>query len=756
MRSRRFAAATALLLLGACSDIGGQATDDATTTTVDAPAEAGAVEAGSADDDSATTDAENADAAENDDVDDEPADDGRISWAPTGSGGGGAFSAPSVAADGTLLVGSDLSGAYLSRTGGSWTALGASRGLTDTHVSATVFAPGRSDVFLLGTDGGIHRSLDGGSSVDRVADGGYTTALVAIADESFLAARAPQWNETGTSIWRSDDLGGTWTELSPPPRSDAYVLGFRLDLGDADRVLAISGPSRFAVGAAAVFESLDDGETWAELPLPGPPSDLRQTDDGAWWLTTTTAPIDGDSLGSGTLYRSTDLTGWTAVAGDLTGVIAPTPDEGDGAVAVFDLGRWNRSPDTAPVVFADADGVVAAPLPGDRWNAGWSSAPWAFEFGFDGAIRTSTVTADGDLVWVNGQFVHRSDGDGAQPLHTFASDSGWASTGIDNTVAVAVSVSPHDPDDVLAGYLDLGLWASADGGGAWESRNDPAWTGAWGGAGGNATAVAHDPNDPDAAWAALGGDIGDGPVHLIRRSGGIGARVWDEVSLPEGALRVTDLALGSDDPAVAVVVDGVLLVAPDRTVDEPVWAPVTDCDDGCQVVTTSGSGWYVGGASGVWAVSSTGAAVRVLLVEGSVGEPAWWSPAYAGVSDVDVARGGAEVWVAATGADGGFWQSTDGADTWTRVVADGWARGVDVDDRVPGRVLVASSSATLSGGYDTSSDGVRVSADGGRSFTEANGDLPWPFALRVVTGPGVLWTVSPGVGLAVADDPLAD
>ena len=754
MRSRFVAMSMALALAG-CSVVDDLTADDAdgdagaATTTVHADE---AVDDGAGEIDPAPFD--DAD----DESDDEPGEDGRISWAPTGSGGGGAFSAPSVAADGTLLVGSDLSGAYLSRTGGSWTTLGASRGLTDTHVSATVFAPGRSDVFVLGTDGGIHRSLDGGTSIERVADGGYTTALVAVADETFLAARAPEWNQTGTSIWRSDDLGGTWSELAPPPRPDAYILGFRLDLTDADRVLALSGPSRFAVGAAAVFESADDGATWVELPLPGPPADLRQTGDGTWWLTTNTAPAEDDptGVGSGSLYRSTDLIEWTAVVGDLTGVIVPTPDDGDGAIAVFDLDRWNRAADTAPVVFADLDGLVAAPLPGDAWNAGWSSAPWAFEFGFDGAVRTSTVTADGELVWVNGQFVYRSDGSDAQPLHTFASDSGWASTGVDNTVAIAVSVSPHDADDVIAGYLDLGLWVSTDGGGAWESRNDPAWTAAWLGAGGNATAVAHDPLDPDAAWAALGGDIGADPVHLVRRSGGPGERTWSEVALPDDASRVTDLAPAASSLAIAVVVDGTLVVAPDRTAESPEWTAVTDCDDGCQVVVESGTGWFVGGSAGLWSVSSAGISTRVLLVEGSTGEPSWWSPAYAGVSDVDTARNGAEVWVAVTGADGGFWQSTDGADTWTRALEDGWARGVDVDDRVPGRVLVASSSATLSGGFDATSDGLRVSVDGGRSFTDADGDLPWPFALRVVTGPGVLWAVSPGVGLAVADDPLAD
>ena len=182
---------------------------------------------------------------------------------------------------------------------------------------------------------------------------------------------------------------------------------------------------------------------------------------------------------------------------------------------------------------------------------------------------------------------------------------------------------------------------------------------------------------------------------------------------------------------------------------------MTSCDVGCQVVEPTDRGWLAGGAAGIWAVSGGGVAFKVLAIEGSVGESAWYLPAYAGVSDLSVARGGGEIWAAVTGADGGFWRSDDDGDSWSLVVADGWARSVDVDDRVPGRVLTASSSATLSGGFDESSGGLQVSLDGGRTFESVDGDLPWPFGLRVVTGPGVLWAVSPGVGLAVADDRLA-
>ncbi len=746
MRGRRrlVAAVPALvLLLGGCSldavdpGLRSDATASSTTTEV-------------AEDVATPTDGEVAAETDTDAPEDDPAisSDGRWRWAASGPGGGGSFSAPSVAVTGDVLVGSDLSGAYLRLAGSAgWTLLGADRGLTDTHVSATVFDPDNAEVFLLGTDGGIHRTLDGGRTIERVADGGYTTALVATGGGRFLAARAPEWNESGTSIWVSEDRGATWVELAAAPRADAYVLGFRSDPATPERLLALSGPSRFAPGASAVFESLDGGATWAELPLPGAPLDLRHDRDGAWWLST----AEG---GTGTVFRSDDLVEWEIVAADLTGVVIPVPgdDTAGDVVRIADLGRWSRDPAVAPVVAIGADGTPTDLPAEDGWDPGWSSAPWAFEFGFDGAVRSSAVTADGGLVWVNGQFVFELDADGrtARPLHTQVSDSGWVSAGIDNTVPFDVSVSPFDPDDVLVGFADLGLWASADGGGSWNGLNTPEWTGAWNGAGGNATAVAHDPTRADRAWAVLGGDIGDGPPVLLRRDGDADRGVWVAVAGPaDDPTRITDLTVAADG-GLGVVVDGTAWLGSVDGDGPVVWSELTDCGDGCQVVAAGGTSWFAGGPSGVFDAEGP-----VLTVEGSEGEPAWWSPAYGGVSDLAVVRGGAEIWAAVTGPDGGFWQSVDGGTSWTLALADGWARGVSVADDVPGRVLVTSSSATMAGGYDPTSTGVQISTDGGRTFADATGDLPWPFGLRVAAADDVVWVASPGRGPVVAEDPFA-
>ena len=63
-------------------------------------------------------------------------------WININPGGGGAFTTVAAGPTGTIIAGSDLSGAYRSRDRGlSWDAIGSNRGLERTHVSAVGFDP---------------------------------------------------------------------------------------------------------------------------------------------------------------------------------------------------------------------------------------------------------------------------------------------------------------------------------------------------------------------------------------------------------------------------------------------------------------------------------------------------------------------------------------------------------------------------------------------------------------------------------------
>lgn len=85
-----------------------------------------------------------------------------LRWTPSGPGGGGALASPSVSATGsTVIIGSDLGGAYRSTDGGiSWTVIGAGNRLYSTHVDAVVDHPSLDGTVFLGTDNGVYRSTN--------------------------------------------------------------------------------------------------------------------------------------------------------------------------------------------------------------------------------------------------------------------------------------------------------------------------------------------------------------------------------------------------------------------------------------------------------------------------------------------------------------------------------------------------------------------------------------------------------------------
>ncbi len=82
-----------------------------------------------------------------------------LSWESSGPGGGGALASPSMSKKGSIIIGSDLGGAYRSTNGGAlWSAIGLNHGLLSTHVDATAFHPTIDGIVFLGTGNGIYKS----------------------------------------------------------------------------------------------------------------------------------------------------------------------------------------------------------------------------------------------------------------------------------------------------------------------------------------------------------------------------------------------------------------------------------------------------------------------------------------------------------------------------------------------------------------------------------------------------------------------
>ena len=87
-------------------------------------------------------------------------------WVRTNPGGGGAIAMVGATADGTIVTASDLSGTYISsNNGASWKVIGATKGLTKTHISALGFHATNGNTFIIGTAIGAFKTKNGGDTV---------------------------------------------------------------------------------------------------------------------------------------------------------------------------------------------------------------------------------------------------------------------------------------------------------------------------------------------------------------------------------------------------------------------------------------------------------------------------------------------------------------------------------------------------------------------------------------------------------------
>ena len=205
----------------------------------------------------------------------EPRAGGRPEWtAPLGLGGGGAMFVPAISpADPRLmLLGCDMTGSYRSTDGGRNWEMIHYRELTDTTqvrpvwhptdpavafavndrsgtlkvtrdsgktwsvvpgvlagVSAIAVDPGRPELMLVGGDGNLHRSTNGGRTWKKV--GGYRGHLLGFhLDQTSPAEARTCLAATDRGLLRSDDAGASWNEVAgglPAGKMVAFAGGSR-------------------------------------------------------------------------------------------------------------------------------------------------------------------------------------------------------------------------------------------------------------------------------------------------------------------------------------------------------------------------------------------------------------------------------------------------------------------------------------------------------------------------------------------------
>lgn len=693
------------------------------------------------------------------------------SWQRTNPGGGGSFATVGAGPTGQIIVGSDLGGAYYSwDKGQTWEVYGATKGLTNTHVSAVGFHPTNGSIFYLGTDAGIYRSGNGGSSLSQVLANGYITdiQIASVNPNIGYAAYHPTYDSPNGEVWKTTNNGLTWSKVSTNLPSGLRLLKIVVAPTDANVLYALSGSGRFACTVAEVYKSTNGGQSWTSVSTSlAPVLDIAIHPNNANILYASTMNADcaneyyWDGL-AGNFYESTNAgQSWTPKA-NQTGWIwikkdAPT------TIRMIDPREsfpWNPDAGTWESTNSGQDWTKVATI--DSWNTGYiDSHFWSYGPAFDGITKTlgADLSNPNHLFWVNSQYVYGTFDGGRtfQPLHTqTVTENTWQSRGIDNVVMFDLEINEANPDILYAGMWDMGLWRSLNGGQSWESCNHPDYSGRWDGNGGNTSTVISDPMRSNVVWANLQGDS-DQSAHLVKSTQNGDKDSWQ---LSNSGLPTTNALYGLSLDTNSPTNQRKLFV----TASGNVYRSTNDGNNWSSVLTNGGLRFtavdrfnpnlvYAGGENGFWRSTNGGTTWQEMgltamrgTISGTIREWGW-----EGVFNIHVDNHQTGwVYVAATGAGKGLFRSKDGGVNWEKLITDDYMRAVAVSPQDGNKIYAGSSSAHFAGGYNSNSKGILYSEDGGNTWTDINGATPFPFALTIDITSDKVFVGSPGSGFQYA------
>jgi photosystem II stability/assembly factor-like uncharacterized protein len=244
-------------------------------------------------------------------------------------------------------------------------------GLPDTpDYHSLLVAPRDSDVLVLGTHQGLHRSSDGGRS--------WTAASLDGQDAMNLArtTRDVVWAGGHEVLAKSEDGGETWEDVRPEGLPGLDVHGFAVDPGDPKTLWA-------AIAGQGLYRSSDGGRSFSLVS--------REVGPGVMALgVTPDGRILAGDMEQGVMVSANDGKSWTRVhEAGLMG-LAINPKDPRSILA------------TGPGILLSRDGgrtwEEALPLPDGAGPVAWApSAPQtAYVVGFD---KTLYKTEDGGATW---------------------------------------------------------------------------------------------------------------------------------------------------------------------------------------------------------------------------------------------------------------------------------------------------------------------------------------------------------------------
>ncbi len=676
-------------------------------------------------------------------------------WERTNPGGGGAFTVIGASANGVIIAGSDLSGAYKSVDGGStWDVIGLVNGLTETHVSAVGFNHSNGNIIYLGTENGIFRSSDGGSNFTKVLQSGYVTDIEFAIDnpEIGYSPYHSAYNSTDGQIYKSTDNGLTWHKISRNLPMDIRILKIVVNPQNSEVFYCLTGWDRFACSEANVFRSKDGGKTWKNITASFTQEILDIAVDKQnpqiLYLTTMNASCDGRYYWTdldGALYRSYDEGEHWVYLSNYTGVIFLERDNPDRIILIDprEPYEWNERAGT----FTSIDGGLTFEKTGDvaHWDTFFNNDPfWCYSVSYNGIVKTFGIDlSNPDVIyWVTNQWVFKSENKGSVFQNVFTEEVSpgfWRSRGLDNVNMMDISVSKADPDIVFLAYFDIGIWRSLDGGNSWQSCNDNVYSGGREGHGGNCATILTDPDRPEVVWASQSeNQNGQYPTFLLKNNNTGDRNSWilANEGLPEEQIMGLSIDPNSD------VNNKILYVTADQDVYKSVddglsWHKVFDCN-GCRFTAVdyfNGNIVYAGGERGIWVSKDGGESWQNISHPDmvAVNGISFWDWNYQGIffdikTDPNIPN---TVYVCVFGRNRGLYRSRNNGETWTKILEDDFLRKVAIVPVNSNYIYATSSSAFQSGGYESGSNGIWFSQDGGKTWVKQNQNMPFPFALAI-------------------------
>ncbi len=701
-------------------------------------------------------------------------------WAITDPGAGGAFITINVGATGYVYAGSDLSGLYHSTDQGTyWEDSGYFQGINPPDVSAVGPDPTDDDIVLAGTENSLYRSTDEGYDYTLVQSGGYWTSI-AIAqsdDEIAYAAHQTGYNTTDGSIWMSTNNGQTWAQVSTDLPAGLRIQKLIVDPTNADIVYFLSQSDLFATSPAQLYKSTNGGSTWTQLGGSNLSSNLLDfaVDPQNHTTIYVTRGDDSNNPADGT-YKSTNGGSTFTQVSTHRGIVYVKFDQ-DSVVNVLDMN-------------ADEIGQIAVfqtTNSGSSWSQITSASSFhttapswpTFSYGIGYAYCKSVAhdpTNSSRYYWAGKQWVYISSDGMADwyPDYTAQSSPGsgrWKGAGISNSVALNISISEDDNNLIYAGYADLGLWLSTDGGDTWADINDPNFTGSWDGNGGDAGTVLADPVRESVVWAANGEASSDVPYRQLIKStntGAIGSWALANTGLPTVSDPITGKPSNGNVQGMSLSYQSssnnrTLYVCDNgdtyqSTNDGTSWAKVLFDGNGgtCNATAVdraNGNYVYSGGNDGFWYSTNGGAnwtkstgtglptmgsglpSIQWIAIDNS--NPTW-------------------VYVTVFGSGQGLYLSKNNGQTWTKLLKDDYLREAAVDPHNAHIIFVTSSRDFRDGGSPLTSTGVQRSTDGGVTWTQYNQGLSFPMANALAISssyPQWVFIGTPGNAFQRADFP---